>query len=714
MRTKYFIFLLFSVIVLNTSAQTYTLEKLKAIHIYVFASYMQWPENDSSKVFKIQLLGIDNALYNELSDVTASKYLNKKPVELAQFRKLEEVPSCDILYINPAYNFELEEIYTQFSNKKTLIITENANIEYSMINFLYKDNNLKFEINEPNLNNNGFQATTRLLAMVKSKDELKELYLKSEEYLETQKIVIEEQKEKIKNQEERMQQQLLEIENQKAELFKQKEELKLQESQIDSQNLVLNNLATSIKQQQGLLYNKTQQLNEQEKTLVEQEKSIMEQIKEQSKLDAYTSQLKAEAKEQENQINQQKGILDQQFALIKTQRNILLLSIFFVLVISGLTFQVYRSYRSKKKINDQLRIKNEAIENQKEEIQQQAFKLEITNRELEKLSIVASQTDNAVIIMNPKGDFEWVNDAYTRLYGYSVDELFSMKDKNILNIDKNIDLQDLINIWFKNKKAVTLEAEKQRKNGKKIWVQTTLTPILDSNGEINKLVAIDSDISKLKKTESELINQIEKSDQLLLNILPKRVAEELKQKGVTTPQTFENVAVMFSDFVDFTKYASKLEPNQLIAELNELYTAFDDIIGKYNCERIKTIGDAYMAVSGMHKKVDNPALSLTKVSMEIMEYLIERNKSNPNIWETRIGIHCGKLVGGVVGVRKYIYDIFGDTINVASRMEYHSDVMKINVSQEIYDQIKDDIECKKRKPIEVKGKGKLNMYYIES
>ena len=151
-----------------------------------------------------------------------------------------------------------------------------------------------------------------------------------------------------------------------------------------------------------------------------------------------------------------------------------------------------------------------------------------------------------------------------------------------------------------------------------------------------------------------------------------------------------------------------------INELNEMYTAFDDIIGKYNCERIKTIGDAYMAVSGMHKKVDNPALNLTKVAIEIIKYLKTRNETNPHKWQTRIGINSGKLVGGVVGVRKYIYDIFGDSINVAARMEYHSEVMKINVSEEIYNQIKNEIPCEKRNPIEVKGKGKLNMYFVKN
>jgi PAS domain S-box-containing protein len=698
----------------NGNSQTYTLEKLKAIHIYVFASYVEWPANDSSEVFKICLLGNDNALFNEIKEVTKSKYINNKPIELHQIRKIEELEVYDILYISPNYNSELKNLCTSSTNNNTLIITYNADIDNSMINFIFKESNLKFEINEENLNKKGFKATSRLLAMVKTKDELKDLFLKSEGFLETQKILIEEQKTKITNQENKLNQQLNEIKIQKEQLLNQKDELSKQQTRIDSQNHILNNLAKNIQLQQTFLLEKINQLSEQETILNEQKNNILIQKKEQEKITAYNQQLKLEATQQEKEIEQQQGILNEQFLLIKKQRNILLISILIVLIISALAIQVYIGLRTKKRINNQLRGKNEAIAKQKEEIEYQAQKLEITNKELEKLSIVASQTDNAVIIMNPKGDFEWINDAYTKLYGFTVDDLFSMKGKNILSADPNINLQDLVSIWFKNKKTVTLESEKEKKNGKKIWVQTTLTPILDRKGDITKLVAIDTDISQLKKTEKALLKEVDKSDKLLLNILPKKVAEELKQKGVTTPETFENVAVMFSDFVDFTKFASALEPKELMSELNELYTAFDDIIGKNNCERIKTIGDAYMAVSGMHKKVDNSALSLTKVAIEIVEYLNNRNKNNPNKWETRIGIHSGKLVGGVVGVRKYIYDIFGDTINVASRMEFHSEIMKINVSEEIYTQIKDEISCEKRTPIEVKGKGKLNMYFVKS
>jgi len=115
----------------------------------------------------------------------------------------------------------------------------------------------------------------------------------------------------------------------------------------------------------------------------------------------------------------------------------------------------------------------------------------------------------------------------------------------------------------------------------------------------------------------------------------------------------------------------------------------------------------------MHKPVANPALNLTKVAIEFIAFLENRNKSNKYKWQTRIGIHSGKLVGGVVGVRKYIYDIFGDTINVASRMEFHSEIMRINVSEEIYRQIHHEIICEKRIPVEVKGKGMLDMYYVK-
>lgn len=204
-----------------------------------------------------------------------------------------------------------------------------------------------------------------------------------------------------------------------------------------------------------------------------------------------------------------------------------------------------------------------------------------------------------------------------------------------------------------------------------------------------------------------------KSDRLLLNILPKKVANELKATGKTLPERFESCTVYFSDIANFTSTSEKLDPVFLISELNDIFTTFDAIMEKYGCERIKTIGDAYMAVCGLPVPVEDHALRMIKAAREILEALEARNAQSEVQWRIRIGINTGQIVGGVVGVKKYIYDVFGDTINTASRMESNSEPMRINISESTYLLVKDEFETTPRTPIEVKGKGLQSMYFIE-
>jgi len=205
----------------------------------------------------------------------------------------------------------------------------------------------------------------------------------------------------------------------------------------------------------------------------------------------------------------------------------------------------------------------------------------------------------------------------------------------------------------------------------------------------------------------------QKSDELLLNVLPVKVARELKQIGRTSPERFESVTVFFSDLVDFTAQSSRLTPDVLVSELNDLFTAFDEIAERHSCERIKTIGDGYMCVCGMPETNPAHARQVVMAAIDILHFLEERNRSHPIQWTVRIGIHSGSVVGGVVGVKKYIYDIFGDTVNTASRMENHSEPMKINISEETRRLVKDDFTLVERAPEIVKGKGMAKMFFVE-
>jgi class 3 adenylate cyclase len=218
---------------------------------------------------------------------------------------------------------------------------------------------------------------------------------------------------------------------------------------------------------------------------------------------------------------------------------------------------------------------------------------------------------------------------------------------------------------------------------------------------------------QLASANEQINHEKDLSDKLLLNILPAKVANDLKTNGFSEPRYFDDVTVYFSDFVGFTKRSSNFEPKELIKELNEIFTEFDNIIERNNCERIKTIGDAYLAVCGMPESNDNHSENIINSAIGIIEYLRERNKTSLILWEPRIGIHSGRVVGGVVGIKKYIYDVFGDTINTASRMESYSESMMINVSNVTYEFVKDKFKFTKRKPILVKGKGVVQMYFVD-
>lgn len=217
----------------------------------------------------------------------------------------------------------------------------------------------------------------------------------------------------------------------------------------------------------------------------------------------------------------------------------------------------------------------------------------------------------------------------------------------------------------------------------------------------------------LRQAHRKVEIEQEKSERLLLNILPESVARELKDSGVSKPQHFDNVTFFFSDFVGFTALSSEVEPEELIEQLNELFTEFDNIMEENGCERIKTIGDAYFAVSGMPTAHEDHAVNIVKAAMKILSFLETYREETGRSWQVRIGIHSGSAVGAIVGTKKYIYDVFGDSVNTASRMESNSEPGRINISQTTFELVKEQFNFEEREPVMVKGKGLMNMFFLK-
>ena len=235
---------------------------------------------------------------------------------------------------------------------------------------------------------------------------------------------------------------------------------------------------------------------------------------------------------------------------------------------------------------------------------------------------------------------------------------------------------------------------------------------VDFMGEFSR--AFNAMTQQLKDSFEAIRVEQAKSEELLLNILPAQVANELKETGRSEPQSFEAVTVLFTDVVDFTRHSTQVSPRALIEELNTIFTRFDEVMEAHGCERIKSIGDAYLAVCGMPEANPDHAHEMVAAAIEILAYMRERKQARGEGWDIRIGIHSGRLVGGIVGIKKYIYDVFGDTINTASRMETCSEPMRINVSETTYALVKDDFSFIPRDPVEVKGKGEMRMYFVDA
>jgi class 3 adenylate cyclase len=208
------------------------------------------------------------------------------------------------------------------------------------------------------------------------------------------------------------------------------------------------------------------------------------------------------------------------------------------------------------------------------------------------------------------------------------------------------------------------------------------------------------------------------SDVLLLNILPGEIADELKKFGKSYARKHDQVSVLFADIKGFTSIAEKLTPVKLVTQLDEVFGAFDNIIAKHGMEKIKTIGDAYMCACGLPLSDNENAIKSVNAALDMQQFIKEFGAANKiqnlPVFEIRIGIHTGPLVAGVVGLKKFAYDIWGDAVNLASQMEQHSEPGKVNISGETYSLVKNSFNCTYRGKIETKSKGEVDMYFVDS
>ena len=371
------------------------------------------------------------------------------------------------------------------------------------------------------------------------------------------------------------------------------------------------------------------------------------------------------------------------------------------------------------KLNDKLKMVQSLIGIAKVNVQQQDYKSAINYfKKAEQPAVEIHSNDILVeLYKNMSEAYARAKDfgnafKYQSLYSEVKDIVYNNEtDKKLATIQFDFDLekkQGQINLLTKDYALNELQLKRQK------FAKTALAVGLGLVFLITLLIFRSYRIKA--KTNRILDHQKDEIENLLLNILPSEVAKELQVNGHATPRNYESVSVMFTDFKGFTTIADKLSPQVLVEELNACFIAFDNIIGKYNLEKIKTIGDSYMCAGGIPTPDNQHVYKIVKASLDIQEYIVQNNlrrvESGLVPWELRIGVHVGPVVAGVVGKKKYAYDIWGSTVNIASRMESNGEPGQVNISSDVYDIIKEEYACTYRGKIYAKNVGEIDMYFV--
>jgi PAS domain S-box-containing protein len=539
----YLIFVLLFFAGANKSyAQLKTSDKANWI-VQNIANSTIWSNERAIKSFEIGVYGSPE-MFTELKRLSADGLIKNKPFSVINFKRIKDITSTHILYISNEAIESMPEILKVLGDN-TLFITDSYPGREYMVNFLERSaQGRHIDIDPANARASGIKFADELLVYAGKPDILRGVFTKTEKSiretkkkLEDQKIRIEEQRKDVlkliaENKLERE-----EIDKQKAINQSQRVEIEKQKQEIDQQRQRLEEVQRTLAAQMEELNRNTIYLRHQEQKIREQEAEIGARRKE-------IEQQEKEIESNKKEIQTKNLILGRQYTQIQLQKRALFGFSILIGLIVILAIFIWRSYQIKQKINEELRYKNIAINRQKEEIQNRNQQTELLNKELEKLSIVAAQTDNAVTIMDKNGNFEWVNVGFTRIYGYTLQLLKNERDENILGASENDDIKNIVQKCLTEKKTVNFESQNNTRNGKKIWVQTSLTPILDETGEISKLITIETDITKLKKAEEEIRKQHEKIVEQSIEL--ESTNKELEKLSLVASETENAIAIMDS------------------------------------------------------------------------------------------------------------------------------------------------------------------------
>lgn len=312
-------------------------------------------------------------------------------------------------------------------------------------------------------------------------------------------------------------------------------------------------------------------------------------------------------------------------------------------------------------------------------------------------------------------DFRFKNEKFVEWFGdvetdATFPKIFPNIDVDRMRADLEAGLSHTIEINFKPKSkrrtfVIALSVGRAQSNGQSLLVVEcqNITRIRELESMIESYSAM------VERSTREIEREKERVERLLLNIMPKTVYEEFKTFGVVNPQYYDEVSVVMLDFIGFTKMMKDTDPNVIVGELNDIFTAFDRISEQFGCERIKTMGDAYLAVSGMPEPNPDHARAVANSAIRFVQYLERRNQGSALQWKCRVGIATGSVVGSVVGVQKYVYDIFGEAVNLASRLQVFASPMSIVSHDEMKGALVEEFALTDLGHHEVRGMGEMRL-----
>ena len=333
----------------------------------------------------------------------------------------------------------------------------------------------------------------------------------------------------------------------------------------------------------------------------------------------------------------------------------------------------------------------------------------------EKYRVIFESASEGIFQSTAAGQFITANPALAEIYGYESPEDLMASTTDIgsqlyIRPKRRLELIAYLNQYGKILDAVS---EAYRRDGSRIWISENIREVKDASGKFLYYEGTVQDVTERIQFEQLLKQERQRSERLLLNVLPSSVAQRLKRRPDTIADSLDSASVLFADIVNFTPFAARTEPKSVVALLNDIFSAFDTLVERHSLEKIKTVGDAYMVAAGVSAPMPNHLKAIAALAIDMQAEMPKFIRPDGHPFVLRIGFHAGPVVAGVIGKKTFAFDLWGHTVNLASRMEETSLPGKIQVAEGVYQALNTQFQFEKRGSVAVQGLGELETYFLK-